>query len=361
MKEDSRMIMKGVVVEEPNKVVIKHDISMCKLTEYEVLCKNIAGAFCTGTDLAIVSGKLEKIKYPTILGHESVGVVVATGNKVANIKVGDLVTSPRFLQVNGFPYYSSWGGFCEYGTALDHKKLQEDGYQKSLEMYYCNQVVPQGVGIREAVMSILWSETLGYLYKIKIEPRQKVLLIGSGSVALSFATLLFAGNIEFSIVGSKLYQDRYCTFDEIDYVDYLDSYQMEYFRQSKKGYFDCIIDAVGAKETIEFLCKTLKENGKLCIYGKRYGDLYEIQNKGENHHIQIYDGRYSTRDSYSVVFEMIQNKKISADPWLEQTYLIEHISEAVKDLQKRKIIKALIQINEEKIINYYNNIENNKV
>lgn len=351
VKENSKMYMKGIVVEKPNKVVIKHDIPMCKITGYEVLCKNIAGAICTGTDLAIISGKSGQIKYPTILGHESIGVVVAVGSKVANIKVGDLVTSPRMLQVNGISYYSSWGGFCEYGMAVDYKKLQEDGDDKKIEMHYCNQVVPKGIGIREAVMSITWSETLAYLYKIKMDSSSKVLLIGSGSVALSFATLLFTMKIEFSIVGSKLYQEKFCTLGKIDYVDYSDPYQIENYKQSKNGYFDYIIDAVGAKETVEYLCKTLKENGKLCIYGKRCGDLYRIQNEDINHHIQVYDGSYSVRDSYPVVFQMIKNKQLSADPWLEQTYPMEHILESVKELQTRKVMKVLIWISEEDITN----------
>jgi len=62
---------------------------------YQCLCKTLACATCTGTDQKIIWHKLPWPQdYPGIVGHESIGRVIKTGNKVRNIKEGELVFRP---------------------------------------------------------------------------------------------------------------------------------------------------------------------------------------------------------------------------------------------------------------------------
>lgn len=79
----------------------------CPVPEYgseEVLIKVSACAVCR-TDLHVCDGDLTKPKLPLIPGHEIVGQVLACGDKVQGIKVGERV---------GVPWLGFTCGECEY-------------------------------------------------------------------------------------------------------------------------------------------------------------------------------------------------------------------------------------------------------
>ncbi|MCS7181023.1 MAG: alcohol dehydrogenase catalytic domain-containing protein [bacterium] len=68
--------MKVIVTEGKGDVKIKK-VPIPALGDYECLCKTLAFATCTGTDLKIIDGKIFWFKnYPVILGHESAGKVI---------------------------------------------------------------------------------------------------------------------------------------------------------------------------------------------------------------------------------------------------------------------------------------------
>lgn len=336
-----RKQIKGVVVKEPGIVEIRDDILLPAMADYDVLCKNLAGALCTGTDLSIILGKNNNICYPTILGHESVGRVVAVGKKVSNFKIGDIVTSPRILNITDSKYHSNWGGLCEYGVASDYKKMADDGYEGCLEMYYCNQVVPEGINIADAVMSITWSEIYAYLDRIDLKANDQILILGSGSVALSFLAMLRQRNIQVCIVGNRRHLARFEQLDCSEFIDYADCQATQRLRMKKKSFFDCIIDAVGDKNSVEYYLETLKDKGKLCLYGLKDGKLYEYFKSKANHRICLIDESYSVKNSYRKVFEMIRERKLCWEHWCDKTYELADIKKAIEDIKNKEVMKIL--------------------
>ena len=99
----------------------------------QVLIKVIACGVCR-TDLHIIDGELTQPKLPLIPGHEIVGIVALAGNKVMNLKEGDLVGVPwlgytcgtckyclneqeNLCDNAGFTGYTIDGGYAEYTVA----------------------------------------------------------------------------------------------------------------------------------------------------------------------------------------------------------------------------------------------------
>ena len=79
--------MKGLIVDEQGCVRLVNDIPFPEPGDYEALVKVECCMICNGTDMEIIQKKLEETtRYPLVLGHEGVGVVVKTGKKVRNIK-----------------------------------------------------------------------------------------------------------------------------------------------------------------------------------------------------------------------------------------------------------------------------------
>src|SRR5438067_11556857 len=120
------------------------------------------GSVCTGTDQHIIADRvLWKIKYPTVLGHESIGRVVAVGPRVRHLKVGDLVTRVGTPPSPGGDLDALWGGFAEFGIARDHWAMREDDQPaEQWDRYRINQILPPDIDPAAATMVITWRETL---------------------------------------------------------------------------------------------------------------------------------------------------------------------------------------------------------
>ena len=121
--------MKAAITNGEGKVWIE-DIPAPVPNDYQCLCRNLVCASCTGTDKKHIHNKLPWAqKYPGILGHESVGVVVETGAKVKNYQVGDMVIrpTPAYPGTTYHGFTSLWGGFSELGLVTDAAAVAADG------------------------------------------------------------------------------------------------------------------------------------------------------------------------------------------------------------------------------------------
>ena len=107
--------------------------------DYEVLVKNEGCVFCNTTDRMIIDELFATPAYPVVFGHEDFGTVVKVGSKVTKYKLGDRVICANAI-VNGYngEYYSSWGGFAEYGIAGDEVAFVKDGGKLEGEKLHYN-------------------------------------------------------------------------------------------------------------------------------------------------------------------------------------------------------------------------------
>ena len=103
----------------PNRVE-KVRLPIPEPDDYEVLIKNEGCVFCNTTDKMIVENLFATPDYPVVFGHESFGKVVKVGKRVTKYRLGDRVICSNAI-VTGYDgtFYSSWGGFAEYGIAGD--------------------------------------------------------------------------------------------------------------------------------------------------------------------------------------------------------------------------------------------------
>ena len=87
--------MKAAVVESPGILRVK-DVPRPDMGPYQALVEIIACATCNSTDQKLINGTLAKdyTNFPGILGHESIGRIIKTGDRVRNYSIGDLVVRP---------------------------------------------------------------------------------------------------------------------------------------------------------------------------------------------------------------------------------------------------------------------------
>ena len=127
--------MYAMVLEEVRQPLVYKTLPLPSPLSDQVLVKVIACGVCR-TDLHIVDGELQHPKLPLVPGHEIVGMVVKTGEKVTRLIEGDIIGIPWMAHTCGkckycqrdqenlcenavFTGYTIDGGYAEYTVAYE--------------------------------------------------------------------------------------------------------------------------------------------------------------------------------------------------------------------------------------------------
>lgn len=182
--------MRAAVTDGKGKVWIA-EVPRPEPGPFQCLCRHLACATCTGTDLKHIHDGLPWAQtYPGLLGHESIGEVIEVGAKVTAYRVGDWVLRPAAAYpgetLGG--YTSMWGGFAEYGLVTDVAALKAADPSAVANNYTRFQLpVPRDLGVSPAdwTMIITLKETASYASSLGVRLNSRVAVLGAGSVGIA--------------------------------------------------------------------------------------------------------------------------------------------------------------------------------
>ncbi len=339
--------MKAAIVEMPGTLVVK-DVPIPKVSEYGVLCRMLFGATCTSTDQHLIDDKMPwKVAYPIVLGHESIGRVVEVGAKVRHLRVGDLVTRVGMPEMPEIGLNVSWGGFCEFGIAIDHRAMCEDGCpRETWKNYRINQKLPLSADPAASTMVITWRETLSYVRRLGVKPGCRVLVLGSGGTALAF--IAHCRNIGASMIGSTGNRSREeCA--RAAGADHLFDYKdpdIEKQLASSGTSFDFIIDSIGRRGDIDRFLPLLEPGGTIAIYGLDDFNTMSINPTRARGTFTVYGGHYDEEEAHDEVVSRMADGSLDARIWLDlnNPFELENITSAIAAVRKRQAVKALVRL-----------------
>jgi threonine dehydrogenase-like Zn-dependent dehydrogenase len=340
--------MKAAIIERPGILVVR-DIPEPEMGPYDVLCRLLYGATCTGTDEHLIAGRFPwPVTYPTVLGHESIGRVIALGPKVRNFRIGDLVTRVGTLASPGSDYHVNWGGFAEYGIACDHWAMQEDGRPAGAwRGHRWNQVLPPDFDPAASTLIITWRETLSYLTRMGFGPGESLLVVGSGGNGLSFAAhAANLGAARVGMIGSAVRAKAARAAGVNDYFDYRAGDLDDAVNTACPEGFDFIIDAVGRRASLDSALPHLRPGGTVGIYGiDEYGAWQLSPGRARGGFTFSVKG-YDEAETHERVVAFVRQGKLDARIWLdlEHPFALENIGEAFTTLERRETVKALIRL-----------------
>ncbi len=341
--------MKAAVIERPDVLTVMEVPDPQISGEYDVLCENLYGAACTGTDLHAIDGSFPFLSpFPTILGHESIGRVVKTGSKVRYLKTGDLVTRVCCPQVGD--YSITFGGFAGLGIAKDWLAMREDGLpEEEWAGARVNRVLPEGMDPAAATMIITWRETLSYLTRMGLTQGKTILIVGSGGNGLAFAAhAANLGAADIVMTGSLNREGAGKKAGVTEFFDYRTEKLKELIRDRYKRGFDFFIDAVGKEGMAGFGLSLLKPGGVLGIYGLDDFGKCTLTPLNSNGTFTFYNGGYEEGEAHDSVIKFIQSGKLNASVWLgaDKPYPFEKIKNAYEAVKSRGKIKTVVKIKE---------------
>lgn len=323
--------MRAVVLSElggPEKLRYSEAEPLPKLREDEVLVKNTFAGI-NYVDIYYRTGVYPIGKFPTIIGQEAAGVIVATlGSNPLGLKVGDRVV------------WIGQGGYAEYAAVHFGQCVK----------------VPPGVTDEEATSFFLMGMTALSLVRgaYAVKKGQVVLLhAAAGGVGLLMCQILKAiGAVIIGTAGSSekcaRARDHGATYT-IDYKASPGRAWVELVKDITKGQgVDVVYDSVG-KDTWQGSMDVVKRNGKVVFFGAASGPIPDItmQKLGEKN-VSVMRSALKNMIATRPELEMYANAALGlkkdgqVQVQIHKVYSLEDIAVAHEELEGRKTIGKLM-------------------
>ncbi len=355
--------MLAVAVTEPNKLNIV-EVPEPTPGPYEARIKTEAACLCNMTDRKLIEGHFPGVEnYPLLLGHETVGIVDAVGDKVRNFKVGDRVVGGLVLDSTDKKFGSGWGGFCQYTLAGDHQAMLADGVADSehgwAEVYEIMKVVPAGVSVEDAVMLCTWREVYGAFEDFSLKKGDNILVYGAGPVGLSFVKFgrLLGLNEVYCVDRNRAKLEKAKEMGATgtfaagspELSKFLEGRKrpFRHYVDQKEHAFGAVVDAIGSQDVINSALPVIKMGGSVCVYGVIDRPSLQVERDNAPYNFNLLVHQWPTRSHESAaqgpLVEWIKAGKLSYKEFVTVEFPITEVARAFENSKAAKPIKTLFR------------------
>lgn len=341
--------MKALVVYADGSTKLEK-VPMPAYGDYEALVKVQASSIC-GTDMKILHNSLKGYTdYPTILGHEGVGKVVAVGKKVRNFKVGDSVVLPYILGTCG-EYYSTWGAICEYSTVGDSQAMVEDGLQIDnqtlYEFNFAQCKIPDIFDPVAATMIVTFREVYSTMLRLGFKKGQNIVIYGAGPVGLTFIRL--AKHIGmYPIISVDTRDDKKKQALEAGADIALNSMECDVTAEIRKLFpegADILLDAAGVPALINDNLKLVRDYGDVCVYGVTPKNELLMNWQEAPYSFNLRFAQWPSKKEEAAVheeiIEMMKSGVLKGEDYISDVFSLDDAEEAMEHFKAHKNTKKI--------------------
>ncbi len=320
----------------------------------QVLVKIRYAGLCH-SQLKEIQGARGKDKYlPHMLGHEGVGSVVAIGEGVSKVCIGNDVVLTWIkgdgIDAGGYQYQTTDGlvinaggitAFSEYGLVSENRlvvKPTETPDRLSV-LYGC--AIPTGFGMVVNNLPHTAAGTIAFL--------------GLGGIGIS--ALLAARFYDFKkVIAIDINQDKLNLAKELGATHVINASELDYVnlvRSLTAGLgVDYCFESAGKAQTIEQAYAMTRRHGGQCIFASHppCGDNITLDPFdficGKN--IKgTWGGEVKPDKDIKRFGDLYASGQLPLEALISKEYRLDEINLAVDDLHQRKIVRALINCNKE--------------
>lgn len=340
--------MKAIAVMGPNDVRVVDDVPMPVLGDYDALVKVHACGFCNGTDMEIITGTGGDLgngvsAYPTVLGHEGAGEIVAVGKKVRHIHVGERWIHPNLYPDVGNGYKKTHGSMAQYGMVSDNQAMLEDGFTERDFPWVKQHRFPSTMSYIDAGVLLSLAESHSAAKNFGVTQGTEVLIYGSGpmGMALSLFCTLRGGHVtQIDKIQQRLEMSQRIAGTE--HVINSSVEDVDAVLAGKK--FDVAIDIVGFTDILYEASRHVKPGGKVGSMGVlRNNDLLvdtsRLQDNTSLHMLNFPYGEYAIMDE---TIALIESGKVNPKDFYSHVLPYTQIHEAMRLVQSKEALKVIL-------------------
>ena len=321
--------MKVAVLSEKQKFELR-EFPIPQPDDDSVLVRMEACAVCNATDTKLYKGTHALAAYPSIIGHEGVGVVEAVGKNVTKLKVGDRILGGSFY-CKEIP--SLWGAYSQYGVANEN-----------------SVVVPDSVKPEEAALAFMLSEAVNAVRIADVKAEDHVLVIGAGAVGFSILSIL-KNTLHSNIIVADLLDEKLQIASRLGADVVINSGKEDVAARIKevtngKG-VNKIFEAVGSQATYRMAFDLIEHGGVIVPFGMIEGTMELPFRTLYGKEVQMRWCRGSgvhDAENKKIALGLIEKGLIRADDLITSTLPLERVSEAFQKIAAGTEIRVILQM-----------------
>ena len=290
------------------------ELSIPTLQKDELLVHVDACGVC-GTDFHIYEGNAPA-KIPVVLGHEYTGIIIDSGSKFDNLKIGDKIAiNPNI--------HCGYCEFCRKGkinlcSNLKALGVTLNGGMSQLSVVPVTQahLLPNDFPFSKSVFAEPVSCCIHGINQADIVPGEKVLIIGAGTIGLIMLQLAqLRGASEVIVLDPLQFKRDMADSLNADHVfnpsnDKTD----EKIFDITSGGADTIIECVGSQNAGESAVKFSKKGGKVVIFGLANSSaVINIYMQSFFHKELTLKSSILNPNTFQPAVDLIINKKINVE------------------------------------------------
>ena len=334
--------MLAAVFEGEGQLRIK-EVPVPKIKEPDDVLIEVEICGICGTDLQILAVPPgHPAEKGVILGHEYIGRVIEVGPEVTNVKVGDrVVVAPDIPCGLCLPCRMGMPNLCDNARSIG---VFEDGGFARLSRVPAKAVIriSESLPREEAVFIELLACVVGGSQKIRLQPGEKVLILGAGPVGLCFLKVFKAAGAGKVIMAEvSPYRIEFARREGADLVVNPEEENLAEVIAREMGMGpDVVVDAVGS--LFPLAVETVRKGGTVLLFGMNRQAVKPLR----QYDITVKDltvlGSNVGRFTFPSAIAMLESGRVSLASLITHTVSLRGLGDAIEALRRREGIKAVV-------------------
>lgn len=345
-------MMKGVSKQEPGYDKMAYiDLEVPQAVEDKVLIKVAYTGIC-GSDIHTFKGEYKNPTTPVVLGHEFSGQVVAVGEQVTKVKIGDRVTSETTFYVCGECEYCQKKQYnlCPYRKGVG---TQQNGSMANyvLAREESIHILPENLSYQGAALTEPLACCVHAMYqKSKLELQDKIIIMGPGPIGLFL--LQIAKEIGAFVIMTGITKDahRLALAKKLGadiVVDTLQEDLTEIVMAATDGYgVDKIYDASGAAVAVNQALPLIHKQGQFIQVGLFPKKKVEIDTEAIiQREIEYIGSRSQNPYDWPIALHLLAKGAIDIEGMITKKFILDDWREAFEKVMEGNEIKVMLESN----------------
>ncbi|MGI6578993.1 MAG: alcohol dehydrogenase catalytic domain-containing protein [Saccharofermentanales bacterium] len=307
-----------------------------------VLAKTMLTGIC-GSDVKSYYGEtIFGNKFPFHIGHEVCAIVTEVDSNNLRLRIGDaIVIDPIFSCGYCNSCFSNKNNNCEYGTTIGIRGF--GGFSEYVYIPESSAFKINNNDLKKMVFAEPLSTVVYGYNKLKMNPTQKILIQGMGSIGLLFLNLAIYDKIA-EIVVTDINNGKLRIASELGAKNVLNPLNKTDKAKLDNKQFDIIIDCTGSIDAIQSSIEKVAFGGQILIFGISSANQtillspFELYKKDA----AIFGSHKSTKQSFVQAISLLEQGVIDTKRITDSIKPLSELEQSIIDIHEGKSIGKII-------------------
>ena len=335
--------MNTLICQQPKKLIWARR-AIPEPGKNEALIKIKTVGIC-GTDIHAWGGNQPFFNYPRVLGHEICGEVVATGENINALRVGQQVVVIPYVACQQCPACKSGRtNCCEAISVLGVHR--DGGFCEYLAVPESNLLLAEGIEPEAAALIEPFAISAHAVRRAAVRPGDEVLVVGAGPIGLGVAAIAHADGARVVVADTSPARREHVA--ACLKLPALDPGAAD-FADRLRGQFggalaQKVIDATGNQHAMNNCVNLIRHGGSIVFVGLFKGDLHFSDPEFHKKETTMMGSRNATGEDFTKVGRLMAAGKLTARMMLTHRYVFRELAEVYEEevINNRRLIKGVI-------------------